>query len=244
MAEPLILVPGIDGTGVSFLRQVPLLERRYAVTRTHLRDDDRHRMSDLIDDLRRVVDESDRPVTLIGESFGGALAMSYALDHPERVRRLLIINSFAHYDSQAQLRLAYHLTRAMPWGLMPLARRMATSRMHSPHTERDVIREYQRQMREAKKGGLVARLRILRDYDLRNRLSALQTPVLFLAADLDNLVPSVEQATLMQRLAPRATMRILKGHGHTCLIAPDIDLTNILDEWQPPSLEELRRPRP
>jgi 3-oxoadipate enol-lactonase len=201
-------------------------------------------MSDLIDDLRSVVEESGDPVTLIGESFGGALAMSFALEHPERIRRLVIVNSFAHFDSQAQLRLAYHLTRAMPWGLMPIARRMATSRMHSPHTEPDVIREYQQLMRGSKKGGILARMRILRDYDVRGRLSTLQAPVLFLAADLDNLVPSVEQATLMQRLAPRATMRILKGHGHTCLIAPDIDLANILDEWHPPSLEELRRARP
>jgi pimeloyl-ACP methyl ester carboxylesterase len=231
MRESIVLVPGIDGTGVSFHRQVPLLERRYAVTRTRLREDDRHRMSDLIDDLRGVVDESNGPVTLIGESFGGALALSFALDHPERVRRLLIVNSFAHFDSQARLRLAYHLTRAMPWGLMPLARRLATSRMHSPHTERDVIQEYQELMRASKKGGIVARLRILRDYDLRSRLGALQTPVLFLAADLDNLVPSVEQATLMQKLAPRASMKVLTGHGHTCLLAPDIDLTSILDEW-------------
>ena len=233
MRESIVLVPGIDGTGVSFHRQVPLLQRKYAVTQTRLRDDDRHRMPDLIDDLRRVVDQSDGPVTLVGESFGGALSMSFALEHPERVRRLLIVNSFAHFDSQAQLRLAYQLTRAMPWGLMPLARRIATSRMHSPHTEREAIREYQRLMRDAKKGGLLARLRILRDYDLRDRLAALQAPVLFLAADLDNLVPSVEQARLMQGLAPRATMRVLQGHGHTCLIAPDIDLSTILDEGQP-----------
>jgi hypothetical protein len=27
-------------------------------------------------------------------------------------------------------------------------------------------------------------------------------------------------------------IRILKGHGHICLIAPDLDLAQILDEWQ------------
>jgi hypothetical protein len=26
-------------------------------------------------------------------------------------------------------------------------------------------------------------------------------------------------------------MRVLEGHGHICLIAPDIDLGAILDEW-------------
>ncbi len=26
---------------------------------------------------------------------------------------------------------------------------------------------------------------------------------------------------------------VLEGHGHSCLIAPDLDLSTILDEWTP-----------
>jgi len=229
----MVLVPGIDGTGVAFHRQVPLLERDYSVMMHRLRDDSTHRMPDLIDDLRITVDAASNggPVTLVGESFGGALSLSFALAHPERVRRLVILNSFARFDSQARLWLAYHLTRAMPWRLMPLARRMSAWRMHSPHTDRSEIEIYQQLMRTAKKGGLVARLRILRDYDLRDRLPLIEAPVLFLAADRDHLVPSVQQARLMGRLTPRATVRILDGHGHVCLINQEIDLAKILDEW-------------
>ena len=35
----------------------------------------------------------------------------------------------------------------------------------------------------------------------------------------------------MRSLAPRSTLRILEGHGHSCLVAPDLDLAAILDEW-------------
>lgn len=28
-------------------------------------------------------------------------------------------------------------------------------------------------------------------------------------------------------------LRVLEGHGHSCLIAPDLDLSTILDEWTP-----------
>ena len=228
-----VLVSGIDGTGVSFHRQVPLLERQYAVTMNQLREDSTHTMSDLIDDLRATVDAASNgvPVTVIGESFGGALALSFALAHPERVRRLVILNSFARFDDQARLWLGYHVTRAMPWRLMPLARKLTAWRLHSPHTERDRIDVYQRLMRNGKKGGVVARMRILRDYDVRDRLASIAVPVLFLAADRDHLVPSVTQAGLMGRLTPRSTVRILKGHGHVCLINQDIDLAQILDEW-------------
>jgi pimeloyl-ACP methyl ester carboxylesterase len=64
-------------------------------------------------------------------------------------------------------------------------------------------------------------------------LASIEAPVLYLAAERDVLVPSVEQARLMTSLTPRASMRVLEGHGHSCLIAPDLDLSAILNEWTP-----------
>lgn len=230
--DQLILVPGIDGTGQLFYRQIPALERRFAVTTTRLRDD-AATMEDLVADLdAQIAQVADRgPVTLLGESFGGALTLSYALAHPERVARLVILNSFAHFGSQARLWLGYHLLRATPWGMMRLIRQLNAHRMHSPQTEREEIRRFHDLMRATTRAGYLSRMRILRDYDLRDRLPALSTPALFLAADRDTLVPSVEQARLMSTLAPGSSMRVLAGHGHSCLIAPDMDLAGILDEW-------------
>ena len=229
--EPLVLVPGIDGTGLLFYRQVPLLERRYAVTTTRLRDDVRA-MDELVADLHRSVEAaSDGPVTLLGESFGGALALSYAVAHPERVGRLVILNSFAHFGSPARLWLGYHLLRATPWGMMRLVRQLNGRRMHSPGTDPEEIRKFLQLMQTTTREGYLSRLPILRGYDIREQLASIQAPVLFLAADRDVLVPSVEQAQLMTSLTPRARMRVLEGHGHSCLIAPDLDLSAILDEW-------------
>ena len=229
--EPLVLVPGIDGTGLLFYRQVPLLERRYAVTTTRLRDDVRA-MDELVADLHRSVEAaSDGPVTLLGESFGGALALSYAVAHPERVGRLVILNSFAHFGSPARLWLGYHLLRATPWGMMRLVRQLNGRRMHSPGTDPEEIRKFLQLMQTTTREGYLSRLHILRGYDIREQLASIQAPVLFLAADRDVLVPAVEQAQLMTSLTPRARLRVLAGHGHSCLIAPDLDLSAILDEW-------------
>ena len=226
-------MPGIDGTGLLFYRQLPLLERRYDVTTTQLRDDAAG-MGDLVDDLHATVAAAapdGGPVTLLGESFGGALSLSYAVAHPERVARLVILNSFAHFGSKARLLLGYHLLRAMPWGMMPLVRQVNASRMHSPHTSRDEIRRCLSLMRATTRDGYLSRLRILRDYDIRTRLQEIASPTLFLAADGDHLLPSVAQARLMQSLTPGSAMRVLEGHGHSCLVAPDLDLGSILEEW-------------
>ena len=117
MADPLVLVPGLDGTGLLFYRQVPLLERRFRVT-THRLRDSATRIEGTIEDLDQrlgTVATAGEPVTLVGESFGGALSLSYALAHPGRVARLVIVNSFRHFGPQARLWLGYHLLRATPW---------------------------------------------------------------------------------------------------------------------------------
>lgn len=232
MKDHLVLVPGIDGTGLLFYRQIPALERQFEITTTRHRDDARS-MEDLVEDLDREIERvaAGRPVTLLGESFGGALTLSYALTHPERVERVVILNSFAHFGSQARLWLGYHLLRATPWGMMRIVRQLNASRMHSPQTEREEIDRFHELMRATTREGYLSRMRILRDYDIRDQLPSLNVPALYLAADRDTLVPSVEQARLMSELTPSATMRVLEGHGHSCLIAPDLDLAAILDEW-------------
>jgi pimeloyl-ACP methyl ester carboxylesterase len=234
MSKHLFLIPGIDGTGKLFYRQVPGLERRFHVTTTRHRDD-AETMEDLIADLHDEVTRvaGEERVTLLGESFGGALALSYALAHPERVHRLVILNSFAQFGSQARLWLGYHLLRATPWGMMRIFRQLNARRMHSPQTEREEIQRFHELMRASTRAGYLSRMRILRNYDIRRHLPSIEAPVLFLAADRDTLIPSVEQARLMSALTPLATMRVLAGHGHSCLIAPDMDLAAILDEWLP-----------
>jgi pimeloyl-ACP methyl ester carboxylesterase len=235
MVDPLILVPGLDGTGLLFYRQVPLLEPRYQVE-THRLLDSATTLEQLVDGLDervRRLTATGRRVTLIGESFGGALSLSYALAHPDRVNRLVIINSFPYFGPQARLWLGYHLLRATPWGVMRLVRQLTAWRMHSPHTGREELERFHSLMRATTRTGYLSRLHMLRQYDVRARLGEIAAPVLYLAADRDHLVPSVEQARLMSSLTPRSTMRVLAGHGHICLIAPDLDLSAILDEWIP-----------
>lgn len=230
---PLLLVPGLDGTGLLFYRQVPQLATRYRVATLRL-PDEVWRMDALVshvhEALRQLSPDGDK-VVLVGESFGGALSLSYALAHPAEVSRLVVLNSFPYFGPQARLWLGYHLLKATPWGMMRLVRQLTAWRMHSPHTGAVELRRFHSLMRATTRDGYLSRLSILRTYDIRDRLPQLEVPTLYLAADRDHLVPSVEQARLMAGLTPNATLRILRGHGHICLIAPDLDLLPILDEW-------------
>jgi pimeloyl-ACP methyl ester carboxylesterase len=232
--RPLVLVPGIDGTGELFYRQIPRLAEAHRVATFRLRDDATS-MDTLVEDLAAViaaVADDGQPATLIGESFGGALALSLALRHPALIDELVVLNSFPCFTPQFRLHLAIAGLRLLPWGAMPLVRRLTAFRLHSQYTQRTEIRQFMRISRSITKHGYLGRLRILRDYDVRDQLAAIRARTLFLAADLDHLVPSVTQAELMVARVPGATLRVLGGHGHICLIAPNLELAELLEEWR------------
>jgi pimeloyl-ACP methyl ester carboxylesterase len=114
---------------------------------------------------------------------------------------------------------------------MSFVRHLTAFRLHSRHTHRAEVKEFIVRTAHAGRQGYVNRLRLLRRYDLRARLHEIDRPVLFLASERDHLVPAVAQARDMAARVPGSSVRILEGHGHICLIAPDLDLEQILSEW-------------
>jgi pimeloyl-ACP methyl ester carboxylesterase len=227
----IVLVPGMDGTGQLFYRQVPLLARSHQVATYALRDA-ADSMDALVDDLADIITRiaPDGQATVLGESFGGALALSFAVARPDLVRRLVILNSFAYFAPQWRLHFARTALGALPWGTMALVRRMTAFRLHSPHTHRAEVRRFMELTEDSTREGYLNRLKMLTRYDVREHLRELHVPTLYLAAECDHLIPSVSQAKYMTARTPHSTMRILSGHGHICLIAPDIDLERILEE--------------
>lgn len=230
---PFVYVPGMDGTGLLFYRQIPELSREYRVATYTLRGSATH-MQALVEDLASVVAQaspSGQKAVVFGESFGGALSMSFALARPELVERLIVLNTFPYFRPQLRLKLAIAWIRTFPWKTMALVRRLTATRMHSRFTHRDEIHRFLELTGGTTKEGYLNRLRILQEYDIRERLGEIGVPMLLLAADRDHLVPSVEQASFMAERIPEATLRVLKGHGHGCLLAPNVHFARILTEW-------------
>ena len=229
-----VLVPGLNGTGELFYLQVPRLERSYRVATYALRED-AESLDRLAADLSRVVDAVspiDRRAIVVGESFGGAVALTFALKHPERVGALVILNSFPYFAPQVRLRLAIAGLSVLPWGAMPLMRHLTAFRLHSPHTHSAEVKQFIELTANTTRAGYLNRLKLLKRFDVRDQLQNIRQPALFLASEDDHFVPAVAQARLMADRVPSSVMRVLKGHGHICLIAPDLDLAQILNDWQ------------
>jgi pimeloyl-ACP methyl ester carboxylesterase len=231
---PVVLVPGIDGTALLFYRQQPLLSEHFDTVAFPLPTGSvpSMTMATLVNDLAELVREvANDGALLVAESFGGALSMSLAIEHPELVRGLVIVNSFPYLDMRFKLRTAPWILRSIPWAAMPIVRRYTSDHLHSPHTDATDIAEFRERAKAIDRDSYIRRLQILADFDLRPRLHEIEAPTLFLAGDRDRLLPSVRWARYMHERVRRSSFEVLAGYGHVCLIDHDLDLTETVMPW-------------
>lgn len=230
--DTIVLVPGIDGTAELFYRQIPLLAAHFNVVGFPLPDQANATMAGLADDIAELADEvAHNGVILLGESFGGALSLEVALRHPQAVKGLVIVNSFPYLDNRLQLAVAPRLLRMVPWGAMPVVRRITEHRLHSAHALDDDLAEFRQRTRSIERDGYIRRLEIVREHDIRTDLERIATPTLFLAGTDDRLVPSAHWASYMGERVPNAEVILLDGYGHCCLINHDLDTGHMVAEW-------------
>ena len=230
-----VLVPGLDGTALLFYRQIPLLAERFNVAAFPLPDHPAKSMGDLVEDLRELVEQvAGDEVILCGESFGGALIMSFALAYPDHVQGLVVINSFPvlrGVRKRVELRVGPRVLRLFPWAAMPVVRRLTEAKLHSPHTLPEDLAEFHERAKSIGREGYIRRVEILRHYDIQDRLQEIKCPTLFIAGDRDKLIPSVREAHFMASRVPNASLQILEGYGHICLINHDLNLLDYVQPW-------------
>ncbi len=224
--------PGLDGTAELFYRQIPLLAEQFNVVAFPLPDRATATMDDLADDLASLIDEvaGDRAL-LLGESFGGALSLHVALRHPEAVKGLVIVNSFPYLENRLQLAVAPRLLRFVPWGSMPIVRRLTEHRIHSAHTLDEDLAEFRRRTKLIDRDGYIRRLQLVAEHDVRADLDRIAVPTLFVAGTDDRLVPSARWANYMGERVPRAEVVVLDGYGHCLLINHDLDMGELVAGW-------------
>jgi len=228
----LIYVSGLDGTGQLFFKQAPQLVRSYRVVTFRSREHGRFAYQDLTDDLAAIIrDLSAEKATIVGESFGGTVALSFALRYPEMVERLVVINSFPRFRSRWRIRLAAALTASLPFSLFQPARRAANLLgLHRDGVSREDRRRFWQAIRTVSPEGYSRRLQLIAEFDIEDRLPEIKTPTLFIAGDRDLLIPSARQARAMAERMANATVKIIRGAGHACLLGDRVRLDELLRE--------------
>jgi pimeloyl-ACP methyl ester carboxylesterase len=232
----LVYVAGLDGTGQLFFKQSPRLTPHYRVVTFRSRDNADFTYDDLTGDLAEIIaDLGEQKATIVGESFGGTVALSFALKHPQMVERLVVVNSFPRFRKRLTINLGVRLSSGMFRSLWPV--RLAANRLglaidgvSSADRER-----FWTAIRTVSAAAYTRRLRLISELDLDARLAEIQVPTLFIAGDRDLLVPSVKEARNMAARMPNARVKIVKGAGHACLLGSLVRLDELLIDSKDPA---------
>jgi aminoacrylate hydrolase len=171
--------------------------------------------------------------TIVGHAAGGAIGLELALNRPEAVDRLVVINGWSAPDAnfarcmEARLALLHGsgvraFVRAQPIFLYP-ARWISENSDRLDAEEESHIAHFQGA------ANLEARIAALAAFDIDARLGAIRTPTLLVAAQDDTLVP----ASCSERLAkglPNAALMPMLG-GHACNLTEPVIFEKILRGW-------------
>jgi pimeloyl-ACP methyl ester carboxylesterase len=212
--EPLVFFHGA-GTVTGFDALLPLAERYRLVVPYHpgfgpsaddtsvdeIHDYRRHYL-DLLDELG--IGE----FALVGQSMGGWLAANVAVDHTERVRRLVLAAPVGLRVDEHPTTDIFSIPGEEVLGYLTADMSVFDGHVPVPPTPEFLADRY----RETTSA---ARLLWERPYDLKLHrwLHRLTMPTLILWGDADRLVPH-EQAPYWAELIPGAEVKVLPGVGH------------------------------
>ena len=227
----IIYVAGLDGTGQLFSRQIEQLKSEFTVITFPLRNEAPFTYSDLIDDIINILDqERVEKAIIVGESFGGTIALHFALEHQDRIERLILVNTFSFFRRRLLLKLAKLL---LPLAFVPLVRKgrdiLARPVLLSELVDEKGIEVLLKHSWTHTYETYVQRLKLIGSHDVRSRLSEISVPVTIVASGRDKIVASIKEAKFMAGLISNAKIHTLPKHGHACLLSGSFSIASIIE---------------
>ena len=219
--EPLLLIHGLGSSGADWAFQAPALEDRFRLIVPDLRGSGHstatpghYSIDEFASDLWALLDSLglSRP-SIVGFSLGGAVALEMALQRPEDVARLVLINSLAsyridHWRKWAEARVQSTLVRLIG---MRRAARIVARRIFPEPAQRSMRERAADVVGSVPRGPYLASARALERWCAMERLDRLRARTLVLAAEYD-YTPLAEKRAFAERIG--AEFVVVHGSRH------------------------------
>jgi len=248
-APPLILSSGLGGSGAYWAPNVDALAAGHRVIlydhrgtgRSDRKLPERLSVGDMAGDLIALIDGLGiARASLIGHAAGACIALAVALDAPERVDGLFLVNGFARPDShfircfETRLALLRHsgvaaFIHAQPIFLYP-ANWCAWNAERLIDEEAEQLRDFQGA------ANVEARIRALLAFDVADRLGEIRAATVAIAAEDDVLVPS-SCANVIGEGIHGAVVHGIQWGGHACNVTNPGEFNDMLLSWLAVRLE-------
>ena len=220
-----VFLHGLGSSSADWALQLPVFAGRYYVLAPDLRAHGRSRdfggrglfsieqMADDVAELLRVRGEP--PAHVAGLSLGGCVAQALAIHHPERVRSLTLVNTFAKHAPHGR---GGFLRSFMRLGLvlfapMPVLARWVGQGLFPKAEQREFVEAAGASLGQNPRRAYLASMLAITRFDLRPQLHKIACPTLVVAGDRDLTVP-LRAKELLQRSIPGAQFLLVADSGH------------------------------
>ncbi|KAG0579258.1 hypothetical protein KC19_4G086100 [Ceratodon purpureus] len=251
-APLLVYVPGMDCTGQGIRRQLPtLVAAGYDVRCVFIPSDDRSSWQQLLQKIlpfleKEVETTSGKPrhLTVLGESFGGCLAIRLAQAAPRIVSRLVLINpatNFVESNVFASFAARTGLLAAFPEPLYQVAQDILLPLMvRKGRVSRTGNEDMLSPIDYVPARCAAWRFSMLNDNTglSDSEIQGITVPTLLFASEKDRVLWSTTECLRLQKLLPNSKRIIMAESGHTLLFEDSIDLASLLDRngFSPPHI--------
>lgn len=172
---------------------------------------------------------------LVGFSLGGIIAQAFALDHPEKVSRLVLISAVAGRTPAEKARVRERARAVMEAGAKQHARnstdRWFTAAFRKSHPE--IIARHLRRFTANDPAAYSAAYRVLAESDLSGRLAEISRPTLIITGERD-IGSTPRMAELMRQKIPHSELHILPGLKHALLLEAPDQIANLIRQFITP----------
>ena len=251
-APPLILSAGLGGSGAYWAPNLDALAAGHRVIlydhrgtgRSDRKLPERLSVGDMAGDLLALMNGLGLArASLVGHAAGACIALAVALEAPERVEGLYLVNGFARPDP--------HFIRCFDTRLALLRDSGIAAFIHSQpiflypanwcawHAERLMDEEAEQLRHFQGAANVEKRIRALLDFDVVERLGEIRAFTVGIAADDDVLVPSSCSNEIGERV-PQAVINGIQWGGHACNVTNAGEFNDIMLNWLAARLEGVQ----
>ena len=228
----LVMLPGLDGTGKLFVSQMKSLSCYFDVHCLRVPEGNRQdwqNLSQSVVELIRQIQDN-RPLYLCGESFGGCLALQIAMDAPEILSHLIVINPASALRRQAWLRWTTQYVDYVPEWLFKASGAIALPLLANFDRMGPGERAlFVKTVQPISQACVTWRIGMLNTFEVQpERLRRVAAPAAILASGCDRLFPSDREADLLKQYLPNAKTFALPYSGHVCLLENEVNLAKCL----------------
>jgi pimeloyl-ACP methyl ester carboxylesterase len=152
---------------------------------------------------------------LIGNGFGGTVALAFAMAHPERISKLLLSDAAACFPDEGRKQFEAMAAKVSEGGLGAIAE-IAAKRVFSPAylaSHPEAIEQRKAVLLEIDPKAFQAACKILQEADLEPLLHRMHVPTLVVCGEFDQATPPPLNKAIADKVAGAAYVE-LPGCGH------------------------------